>query len=186
MYACITHTHIFTNSRTAPKLAVVSNFIIFVLLLLLNTEASPLDSATESEEETVKRKSSQVNFDPMVLDKAANKISRDLTPFPKDLHNKAMQWRASRDIAVGSGRNTTTEEAGAGEKKKGVPLRLHPKKSINNRNSLLTALSEPLDEVGINYSHMRLLSFNLTTPITNCKHNNEFSKEVEQENFIMH
>ncbi len=43
------------------------------------------------------RKSSQVYFDPEVLDKRS-KLSRDPTPFPKELHTKAMQWRAARDI----------------------------------------------------------------------------------------
>ena len=65
------------------------------------TASSPLDAAAD-EDPSVRsmRKTSQVNFDPQVMDKR-NKISRDPTPFPKELHNKAMQWRAARNIDVG-------------------------------------------------------------------------------------
>ena len=77
-----------------------------------------------------------MNFDPKIQDKRS-KINRDLTPFPKELHSKAMQWRATRDIVAGGGK--------PGEE--GVALRQHPTKQLQNRTSLLTALANPLDEV---------------------------------------
>ena len=92
-----------------------------------------------------------MNFDTKVLDnlKKGSKISRDPTPFPKELHSKAMQWRASRDIVLGEG---TVKAEG------GVMLR-HGVKGLHsqNRNSLLTALANPLNEVkGVYYRKPQL------------------------------
>ncbi len=64
-----------------------------------HTATSPLDVAADEDPvmKSTNRKGSQVNFDIQVLDKRS-KLSRDPTPFPKELHNRAMQWRAARDI----------------------------------------------------------------------------------------
>ena len=103
-----------------------------------------------------------MNFDPKVVDKLTAKISRDPTPFPKELHNKAMQWRMSRDITLGGsggqaghpkpgpeGLESVQEEgASAGGVGVGVVMRKNTvSRPSNNRNSLMTALSNPLDEV---------------------------------------
>lgn len=109
-----------------------------------HTAMSPLDSVVEFDP-LGEPKASQVNFDPKVLDRQSNKISRDLTPFPKELHSKAMQWRASRNIILEEGGGAGEGVAVAGGQE--VTMRKHQKKGPINRDSLLTALSEPLDEV---------------------------------------
>ncbi len=111
-----------------------------------------MNSAIDFDGNLIDRKANQVNFDPKVPDKPSAKISRDLTPFPKELHNKAMQWRATRDIATGGGvapkgEAGATEAAGA-EGGEGVLLRQNVvARPSNNRNSLMNALCNPLDEV---------------------------------------
>ena len=118
-----------------------------VLYNCSRSEISPLNSITEFDECIDERKANQVNFDPKVQDRPSNKISRDLTPFPKELHNKAMQWRASRNVKAEGGEGC--EAVGYMANDRDVPMRYNPKKRrMTNRNSLLTALSEPLDEVG--------------------------------------
>jgi hypothetical protein len=85
------------------------------------------------------KRASLVNFDLTVPDKPkkATSINRDPTPFPKELHAKAMQWRAAREVAVGGG--------GANQEG-GVTKRVHAAgRKTQNRNSLLTALANPLD-----------------------------------------
>lgn len=86
-----------------------------------------------------------MNFDPKIQDKKS-KISRDPTPFPKELHSKAMQWRAAREIVVAGGEGGGGGGVAQGEG--GVTIRPHSNKRVqNNRNSLLKALANPLDEV---------------------------------------
>lgn len=92
----------------------------------------------EVEEPAMNKRASLVNFDLKVSDKSrkSTSINRDPTPFPKELHAKAMQWRAAREIVVG----------GEGGTEGGVTKRVHVGgKRIQNRNSLLTALANPLD-----------------------------------------
>ncbi len=88
------------------------------------------------------KRASQVNFDISISEKPRAKISRDLTPFPKELHTKAMQWRATREAIASGG-------VGMAHGQGGVLLR--PKaaggKRVQDRNSLLTALANPLNEV---------------------------------------
>ena len=104
---------------------------------------SPLDSIAGEEgaegEEPLNKRSSVVNFDIKVVPDSRPKatISRDPTPFPKELHSKAMQWRAARAAATGGG---------GADAEGGVTKRIHVGgKRIQNRNSLLTALANPLD-----------------------------------------
>ena len=112
---------------------------------------SPLDSLVgdaegrgegdgEEEDAELNRRASQVNFDIKQFpaeNKAKATISRDPTPFPKELHTKAMQWRASRAAVIAG------SAAGA---EGGVTRRAHSVgKTLQNRESLLTALANPLD-----------------------------------------
>ena len=113
---------------------------------IFSAASSPVDSAIDFDGRVVIRKASQVNFDPKVLDKPSSKISRDLTPFPKELHSKAMQWRATRDITVGGGEGAGVEGA-VGAEGGDVIFRKRVNSRTSNRNSLLKALSNPLDEV---------------------------------------
>ena len=91
---------------------------------------------------SLEKRTSHVNFDVTLPEKPRTKISRDPTPFPKELHTKAMQWRAAREAAATSG-------VGVAHGQGGVMLR--PKaaggKRVQERNSLLKALANPLDEV---------------------------------------
>lgn len=93
----------------------------------------------EEEEEdnmgTMRKRSNVVNFDIKMPDKPHVSITRDPTPFPKELHAKALQWRAARKAALGGAK---LEE--------GVVKRAQSAaRKTQNRNSLLTALSNPLD-----------------------------------------
>lgn len=85
------------------------------------------------------RKGGSVAFDPKVQDKKS-KISRDPTPFPKELHAKAIQWRQNRRDS----QNSHGEPEGGGS---GIQLRsANGRKSFQRPYSLLKALSDPLDE----------------------------------------
>ena len=89
------------------------------------------------------RKASQVNFDPKVTDRKSN-LTRDPTPFPKELHSKAMQWRAAREKGgPHHGRDGGSPSVGMDE----VALRKPMNRRLPNRYSLLKALSDPLIEV---------------------------------------
>ena len=94
----------------------------------------------EMEEPVINKRASLVNFDLKMSDKPkkSTSINRDPTPFPKELHTKAMQWRAAREIVVGAEGGVNSEG--------GVTKRVHKAgKGMQNRNSLLTALANPLD-----------------------------------------
>lgn len=104
-----------------------------------------MDSLTSDEEAppSVEKRASQVNFDIKGPEKPRTKINRDLTPFPKELHSKAMQWRAARAAAASGG-------GAVGNTEVGVVLRSHGTgKHLQKRSSLLKALDNPLDEVSI-------------------------------------
>ena len=90
------------------------------------------------------RKASQVNFDPKVTDRKSN-LTRDPTPFPKELHSKAMQWRAARE--KGEAHHGRPGSPGIGMDE--VALRKPINRRLPNRYSLLKALSDPLIEVSI-------------------------------------
>ena len=90
------------------------------------------------------KRSSQVNFDISLPDKPRTKISRDPTPFPKELHTKAMQWRAAREVAATGGGGVAHGQSGVALRPKGAGGR-----RVQDRNSLLTALANPLNEVQI-------------------------------------
>jgi len=131
-----------------------------VSLSVTRLVSSPINSAIDFDGHLVDRKANQVNFDPKVVDKPSAKISRDLTPFPKELHNKAMQWRMSRDVTLGgsgqAGHSKAGPEGGEASVEAGASARADVgvvmRKTLvvrpgNNRNSLMNALSNPLDEV---------------------------------------
>ena len=112
------------------------------VLSLLLSATSPLDAVADEdyEDRMLHRKTSQVNFDPKVTDRKSN-LTRDPTPFPKELHTKAMQWRAAREKGEGHGK--------PGSPKDEVALRKPLGRRLPNRYSLLKALSDPLIEVRV-------------------------------------
>ena len=120
---------------------------------------SPLDAVADEdyEDRMLHRKASQVNFDPKVTDRKSN-LTRDPTPFPKELHSKAMQWRAAREKG-GSGPHHGREGAGSpGVGMDEVALRRPLNRRLPNRYSLLKALSDPLIEVII-YCTKNLITY---------------------------
>ena len=96
------------------------------------------EEEVEEEMGTMRKRTSLVNFDINMPDKTHVSISRDPTPFPKELHAKAMQWRAAREAALGGG-GVAKLEGGVVKRAQSAARR------TQNRNSLLTALSNPLD-----------------------------------------
>jgi protein scribble len=80
---------------------------------------------------------SSVNFDPhLATDKKTIGVSRDLTPYPKELHSKIRQWRAARDISGDNGPNDQNKEI----------MRRNSNKKINRPHSLIKALSNPIQD----------------------------------------
>ena len=107
---------------------------------------SPLDAVADEdyEDRMLHRKMSQVNFDPKVTDRKSN-LTRDPTPFPKELHSKAMQWRAARE--KGGPHHGKDGRGSPGVGMDEVALRRPANRKMPNRYSLLKALSDPLIEV---------------------------------------
>ena len=81
-----------------------------------------------------------VNFDPKVQDRKSN-LTRDPTPYPKELHIKALQWRAAREEAafgVAPDRAEITSD---------VTLRSSSRaRSLHRPYSLIRAMSDPIDQ----------------------------------------
>ena len=128
--------------------------ILYVLTFHTPTlvATSPLDAVADEdyEDRMLHRKASQVNFDPKVTDRKSN-LTRDPTPFPKELHSKAMQWRAARE--KGGGPHQGRDGAGSpGVGMDEVALRRPLNRRLPNRYSLFKALSDPLIEVRITKS----------------------------------
>ena len=96
------------------------------------------------------RRTSQVNFDMVAPEKTSRtKINREVTPFPKELHSKAMQWRAAREAAAAA---TAGEGRVQGEGAVMLRSKAAGRRRAQDRNSLLTALANPLNEVQQNLS----------------------------------
>ena len=114
----------------------------------LHAAISPLDAVADEdyEDRMLHRKASQVNFDPKVTDRKSN-LTRDPTPFPKELHSKAMQWRAAREKGVGGPHHGREGAGSPGVGMDEVALRRPVNRRLPNRYSLLKALSDPLIEV---------------------------------------
>ncbi len=104
---------------------------------LFKTTASSCSLQESENTDVPEHIASLVNFDPKVKDQKHTKISRDVTPFPKELHSKAMQWRATRDILIGG--------EGVANAEGGVTMRTQSAKRGQDRNSLLKAFANPLE-----------------------------------------
>ena len=80
-----------------------------------------------------------VNFDPKVQD-PKSKLTRDPTPYPKELHVKALQWRAAREEAAAAhppDKPPVTSD---------VPLRNNSRsRSVHRPYSLIRAMSDPIE-----------------------------------------
>ena len=96
-------------------------------------------SAADSPQPEHKPHPTAVNFDPKVKDNKST-IKRDLTPYPKELHIKALQWRSAREEALSS---TTPDQMGTALD---APLRHSGRtQSVHRPYSLIRALSDPID-----------------------------------------
>ena len=104
--------------------------------LLPSVSLPPPFTAQAATSQATKTHVSSVNFDPKVQDRKSN-LTRDPTPFPKELHIKALQWRAMRE-EMGGG---TPERVGVGD----VNLR-HGRRALHRPYSLIRAMSDPIDE----------------------------------------
>lgn len=81
-----------------------------------------------------------VNFDPKVQDRKSN-LTRDPTPYPKELHIKALQWRAAREEAASG---VTPDRTGISSE---VTLRSSGRnKALHRPYSLIRAMSDPIDQ----------------------------------------
>ena len=79
-----------------------------------------------------------VNFDPKVQD-PKSKLTRDPTPYPKEFHVKALQWRSAREEATG---HTPDKQATPTD----VPLRSNARsRAVHRPYSLIRALSDPIE-----------------------------------------
>lgn len=85
-----------------------------------------------------------MNFDPKVQDHKSN-LTRDPTPYPKELHIKALQWRSAREAAAG----TTPDKTSATSD---VPLRSGRTRSLHRPYSLIRALSDPIEPTDLSMS----------------------------------
>lgn len=89
-----------------------------------------------------------MNFDPKVQDHKSN-LTRDLTPYPKELHIKALQWRAAREDAGA----VLPDRAGINSE---VTLRSNGRtKSLHRPYSLIRALSDPIEQDLTSPTHSR-------------------------------
>ena len=79
-----------------------------------------------------------VNFDPKVQD-TKSKLTRDPTPYPKELHVKALQWRSAREEAASNAADKMATPTD-------VPLRNTLRsRSVHRPYSLIRAMSDPIE-----------------------------------------
>lgn len=97
-------------------------------------------SIAESPPTEQKTHPTAVNFDPKVQDRKSN-LTRDPTPYPKELHIKALQWRAAREEAASS---MAPDRTGINSE---VTLRSSGRtKALHRPYSLIRAMSDPIDQ----------------------------------------
>lgn len=97
-------------------------------------------STAESPSIEQKTHPTAVNFDPKVQDRKSN-LTRDPTPYPKELHIKALQWRAAREEAASG---VAPDRTGIHSE---VTLRSGGRSNALHRPySLIRAMSDPIDQ----------------------------------------
>jgi Leucine-rich repeat (LRR) protein len=109
------------------------------ILLPQRPSESPMSSDGNTPELNRKPHPTTVNFDPNVQD-PKSKLTRDPTPYPKELHVKALQWRAAREEAA----------AAPSQDKSAVPTNVPLRNSSRSRSihrpySLMRAMSDPIE-----------------------------------------
>jgi Leucine-rich repeat (LRR) protein len=113
--------------------------MITCILLPQHSSDSPFSQDSDSPAPQRKPHTTAVNFDPQVQDHKSG-LTRDPTPYPKELHIKALQWRAAREEAAGG---TAVDRAGVTSD---VPLRSSGRtRSVHRPYSLIRAMSDPIE-----------------------------------------
>ena len=122
-----------------PESSHQDNWKKLVVVDLILSYTNSLVSSGNTPELNRKPHPTTVNFDPEVQD-PKSKLTRDPTPYPKELHVKALQWRAARE--EGAAAHSQDKSAVATN----VPLRNGSRsRSIHRPYSLIRAMSDPIE-----------------------------------------